>query len=864
MTSGSSDRRFIARSIALFSALTGILFWRYAAGLTTTVSDTGDPLLLVWVMEWVGRALVSAPWDLFQAPMFHPFPDALGYTDPVVPQAVLALPLRLLGLGPIAAYNIVFLFGIASTGILCTVLFHELSQSKSAAIVAAVAATFPAIRLFQLGHLALQVTTFWPLAFLLMHRLMRKPTWTLAAVLAATLVVAALGSLYFGLFLAILVPPFVVCLWLVQDDRSPKALAMFVASGATAGALFLPVARVYDRAPRHLAQSRGPSDYSDLAHYLGFSPFADLGEWLGSLVVRNASPEWVGGGAVFVAWGVALWLFVLLGQRALGRGGDAGAPWVRNALPYVALACTAVLLSLGPSLQWHGRVVAPNPLGFLFHLPGMRNIRDFQRVGFAVAFASGAVLAVVLSRLQSKAPRLHWGAVSLVLVTALAPSFSTSLPEFRPPDVHPVHDWIRDQPEPFVLYEAPLGRRSELEPLLYLWTSAHHRKRIVHGFSGYLPLTDDTLRGEAQDLHRSDFFQSLAVLGATHLLVHVSELEALPGGPSALLGLRETHRADRVAVFDDYEVYRVGSSREPVRPPPPRELREPLFARGGVVDMRPEVIPHETGGCTEFAGSTGPLVLYTPEAATLFGLKFVAQSEIGRMDDALAVEVSSDTRVWKPVSHEPLLSKSLSAYVRQPTPEFQTHADFTGEGPFLRLSGRPAFRLRACGIRAKVDRPIITERLQGAALHARSEPQPDLAALATDGQPTTRWHSGGFQQGAEWIEVDLGARRRVASAILELGDFASDYGRRLALECVNPADERPAELDGQAILLERPRTVQVLALSPPRSCQVLRVRQVGKTRENYWSVSEIVVLVEAAPRGSDQVGAGDQSPRKPL
>src|SRR6185503_6781919 len=117
---GASDarRRLLWASLAVFLVLTPILFWRYTFFAATTVSDPGDPLFLTWTMEWVERALVHNPSELFDAPMFHPFTGTLAYSDPLITQSILALPLRALGFGPLAAYNTVYVSGIVAAGVL--------------------------------------------------------------------------------------------------------------------------------------------------------------------------------------------------------------------------------------------------------------------------------------------------------------------------------------------------------------------------------------------------------------------------------------------------------------------------------------------------------------------------------------------------------------------------------------------------------------------------------------------------------------------------------------------------------------------------------------------------------------------------
>lgn len=835
-------RQLALSSLVIFAALTGLLFFPYARFAGTAVSDPGDPLLLIWVMEWVQRAIVTSPTKLLSAPMFHPFPDTLAYTDPVVPQALAALPLRLLGVGPIGAYNAVYLGGIVATGVLCTILFLDFSGSPVSALLGAVVATYPAIRLFHLAHIALQVTAFWPLVFLLVHRVVRRPDLRGSLGLGFALAAAALGSLYYGLFLAILLPPFALSLWLLTSPRTWRPLTALLGAGVLSGVLLGPFARVYARAADHLAQRRTPSGFSDVSDYLGISPFADLSAWMPEIVVRHASPQWVGGGGALVLPVLAAGAATTVACNRIARKRpEPLPPWIRAALPYLVLGCLSISLSLGPVLRWHGRALLVNPLGFLSVLPGASNIRDFQRAGFPVAFAGGAIVAILLGEIIRRCPRRVVGvAIAWVLLSSVVPAFSSALPVYRPPaELPPVYKWIAEQPEPMVLYEAPLPERSELEPLLYLWTSAHHQKRLVHGFSGYLPLTDDALRAEATRLGRDDYFRALSELGATHLLVHAKELAALPSGSAALVALRDARRADQVARFGPDEVYRVPNDRVRhayrVAQPP----QKPQAEAGGWVDP---TRPFGGAKCVEIGPSAPPFVLYAGASTRVSALTFVAQSELGSMDDALWIESSDDLLSWRVSPHLPLLSTSLEAYVHHPTPVLLTHAVLDGDGgPFLRLSSRD-YRLRLCQTMLDVRFVGPIETLSQAALRLGASVNADQVALAKDGDAATRWHSGSGQRGGEWVEVDLGKPRRILEVQLLLGTTDYDYGRRVAVQCVDSADPQSLAIDGETLVFTRPQAMQIVPTSPVRPCQRIRVLQSGTCPENYWSIAEIQVV----------------------
>jgi hypothetical protein len=830
------------QATAVFGVLTALLFWRYAASFTTTVPDAGDSLLIIWIMEWVERALTHAPSELFDAPMFHPFRDTLAYSDPLLPQALMALPLRLVGAGPVAAYNFVFLGSIVLAGVLTTMLFHELTQDRAAALAGAVVATFPAARLAHLAHLQLQVTVFWPVALLLIHRLAAMPRGRHVIALALALAAAPLASLYYGVFMALLLPPFALALW-IGSSRSPRSLLALAGAAALAGSMLWPFARVYTRALGFLGQSRNVITWPELSHYFGTTWFADVSRWLPSRwVVEGDTPQWVGGGGALLlpVAAVAIGAETIRRRRRTAPADRALPAWAATSLPYVLMGCLAIFISLPPELSWFGHRIAHNPFSRMATLPGVRQLRDMQRTIFPVAIAGGALLAVLIGELRRRRPRLAAGLMAAAVVSTIVPAFSTVLPAHRPPpleQLEPVYQWLAQQPEPMVIYEvpeAPFG-----EPMDFLWAAVHHKKRLVHGFSGYLPATDVTLRGETLGAYRPDFWRTLGMLGATHLVVHQERLSELPGGAATSLRIDMVAAAWRVATFRDADVYRVPPVSTGVQRPEHATPLSPMFTSGG--QRSDPVRP-----CFEIRPNGPPLVAYVPDAAKISGVRFVAGTSFGDMEDVVQIERSEDLGAWRPAAHEPLMSTSLASYVQKPTATLWTRALVPPEeGSFMRMTSRGPASYFLCDLSFEASAGQVIEPLAPGFLRVTFNVAPALAPLALDGNPATRWDSGQSQNGSEWLEVDLGAPREIVAAVLELGHAPRDYGRELALDCAETPEVvvSGATIDGQNLLFERPHAAQVLPLSPPRRCRRLRIRQTGRSSENHWSVSELGVYV---------------------
>ena len=68
-----------------------------------SVRDPGDPLLNTWIMAWVQDTVFSDPRRLFDAPIFHPLENTLSFSEHLLPQALLSLPVRMAFNNPVLA-----------------------------------------------------------------------------------------------------------------------------------------------------------------------------------------------------------------------------------------------------------------------------------------------------------------------------------------------------------------------------------------------------------------------------------------------------------------------------------------------------------------------------------------------------------------------------------------------------------------------------------------------------------------------------------------------------------------------------------------------------------------------------------------
>jgi hypothetical protein len=201
---------------------------------------------------------------------------------------------------------------------------------------------------------------------------------------------------------------------------------------------------------------------------------------------------------------------------------------------YGYLLGLSFLLTLGPIIHFHGREIAYGPYLLLYEwVPGFDGLRVPARfvvmMHLAVSVFAGYGLAWLLGRIQSswKRPLLGSGFALLVLIEYA--SFPISMPSVPVGHDFPqVYTWLAQQPGDFAVLEIPLPTRPEevSQNAPYVYFSAYHWKKLVNGYSGFIPpgytrLYEQELKGFPSEgtLRR---IHQLGQLGVRYLIVHLS------------------------------------------------------------------------------------------------------------------------------------------------------------------------------------------------------------------------------------------------------------------------------------------------------------------------------------------------------
>jgi hypothetical protein len=163
--------------LAVFTAVAIALTFPNLSRFRTYIpGDSADALLNLWIMRSVQAGLPHGWHALWNAPIYHPAPNTLAYSDTLLPVALVHWPLRLV-FGDVAASNLISL-GAWVLSSWCTYrLARRFVVHWGAAFVAALVYTYASVRLVHHQHFQLVVGgALVPLVLLLLLRLLDAPT----------------------------------------------------------------------------------------------------------------------------------------------------------------------------------------------------------------------------------------------------------------------------------------------------------------------------------------------------------------------------------------------------------------------------------------------------------------------------------------------------------------------------------------------------------------------------------------------------------------------------------------------------------------------------------------------------------------
>ncbi len=563
-------RKATVAALLLFIVLSLVLTYPLSLHLPDAVEDRQDALLNVWITTWDGHQLLTDPLHLFDANIFYPYPRTLAYSELLLGNGLLALPVTAASGNPVLGYNLALLLSFALSGLGAYLLALALTRSQAAGCVAGVIFAFSSYRMTNLAQAQLLTTQWMPFALLSLHLLMRRPHLRHVVTFVIFFCLQALSSFYYGMLLALTVISFlifelVLWIWVRVTRQQGKTQRRFPLPHLLMGVgscafILLPFALPYFQAQRDLGFERTLADSepfsASLQQYLMVPTRSAIhGRWLTS----DDTP--IAGGYPVDALFPGL-LALLLGFCGiiLGKG--------RSRWFFLLLLVAAFVLSLGPHLYLApGRPAeldAALPYAWLYALvPGFKALRAPVRFD-AVAMLALAVLAGYGAEalLRSRATARRWLRASLVLLLVgllVLESWVWPAAHIEPlavgDNVPPVYGWLADQ-SPGPVLELPMAFTPGGPQLEYQYLSTYHWQPSPDGYSGFIPPKHGQVVYEMDRFPWERGISLLQGLGVQFVLVHTDRYS-----PSRWLEMADhLARSSDLLLVDDFGadlVYRV-------------------------------------------------------------------------------------------------------------------------------------------------------------------------------------------------------------------------------------------------------------------------------------------------------------------
>lgn len=556
------QKKIQASALLLFFLLALFQLFPLSLHPVDSVHDMGDPLLNTWIFSWVQKSLLSQPSQLFNGNIFYPSKNTLSYSEHLLPQAIISLPIALLTGSPIFTYNCLFIFSYILAAYAMFLLVRHLTRDYLSGIVAGIIFAFSTYHLDHVPQLQLLSSGLFVLSFYFLHRFFQEKKTKYSVLFAVFLMIQALACIYYGLFfisiLLIALPLLLLFHW-KEIDRS--FLLKLIIPVFSAGAVLLLVSLPYISLLKNSEFYRSLEPGADLANYLGalknsllygkllssfgaperylfpgfialffmgfyiyFSRkvFHNIPRFLRVLFFTVISLSFLSFLFIAVFNGVRvnlglfeisinnilkpalILLFAILGLNILSfsfflfskkeRQKEIQKEDRQYFYLYILVFLWSFLLSLGKNFSISGQTVEGLELPFVWlykFVPGFSGIRSPSRYGvfvlFAIAVMAGFGFRALAAKLKGKRSKILVAGIIIVLLNIEFMNIPQKM-RFVPvkKDIPPIYKWLAEKNEDFAMIDLPFIKPMGQESV-YMYFSIFHQKKLVNGYSGYLP-----------------------------------------------------------------------------------------------------------------------------------------------------------------------------------------------------------------------------------------------------------------------------------------------------------------------------------------------------------------------------------------
>ncbi|MBI5652960.1 MAG: hypothetical protein HZC40_21310 [Chloroflexi bacterium] len=526
----ASPLRRDALALVTFAALTLVMTNPLVLHLANVVEDKQDGLLNVWIIAWVGHALVTDPFNLFNANIFYPYPNTLAFSETLLPQGLFALPFNLAFDNTVLGYNLVLIASFFLAAYAMYLFVFDLTRSRDAGIIAGIIFAFNPYNLGNLAQVQLLSFGWMPVAMLFLRRMLKtdsriqNPEFRICFLFALFFSLQALSSFYYAFLVGFAVALYIIFFFITHHVLRFTFYVSRFTRLAIASAIIViivvPFFIPYLHVQREMGFERKVTESEPFSASLKlYAEVSPQNIAYGKLLAPNP-PVMLGGYPLDNLFpGIVAVALALIGIAATKN---------RDKWFYVLLFTFSFTLSLGPRL-----FIAPNaptdltlPYRWLFDaFPLMRALRAPVRFDALVMFALAVLAGLGMWRITNHQLRItnYQLPITLFLVTleylAFPAANITPVPVW---DQIPEYvRWLGQQSSTTILELPMLGAPLDLTPQYF---STYHWHTTPDGYSGFNPGKRGEIAYEMEAFPNERSLSLLQALGAQFVIVHSDRL----------------------------------------------------------------------------------------------------------------------------------------------------------------------------------------------------------------------------------------------------------------------------------------------------------------------------------------------------
>ncbi|MEX2273829.1 MAG: hypothetical protein WD690_20355 [Vicinamibacterales bacterium] len=507
-------RRLILVS-ALYAALTFVMAYPFSASPGSLVlADLPDTHLFIWTLAWDTHAFLHQPLLIFDANIYHPYPNTLAYSENLIGTAFFAAPIIWLTGNLVLAMNLAALLTCVLCGVGAYLLARRWGLSPAAAFICGVIFAFAPPRFFRLGQLHMTAVQWMPFSLAFLHSYFEHGRRRDLLLAIACFSLQVLSSGHGAAFLAVAI--LLLFAWRTAFGQRLAIRQRLKDCGATGAYLLAP--SIWVVVPYRAAQVDAglrreyPEDSMPrLADFLA-SP-SRFHEYLQGIVLGRTINE---DAVAFLFPGI---LAILLAGLAIMTWRPIRARLRADLTGYFALLAlvSTLMFVTWPIETWR----------YVHWLPGFNFIRVPSRFILLLMLCLAMLGAAGFDRLTVRLSTRARAIAAAVLATFLLAEYS-SYPFAGVPytlEIPAIDRWLNTLPKPFTIAEVPvpsaerLGQYERHHTAAMLHATAHWQK-TVHGYSGIRRPLHDELYMKLTDFPEPDTIDALREVGVTHVVVH--------------------------------------------------------------------------------------------------------------------------------------------------------------------------------------------------------------------------------------------------------------------------------------------------------------------------------------------------------